>query len=68
MNWHLLNQHYVSLDFKNYEISVLEEVISSELQLVLLLVSGTVSFETMTSLFRGTGLSQKEIEDLSRVI
>jgi len=48
MKWHLLNQHYVNMDFRNFEISVLEEVVSSEQQLVQLLVSGTVSPRTMT--------------------
>ncbi len=49
VTWHLLNQHYVNLDSRKCEISVLEEVLSSELQLVLLLASGTVSLKTMTS-------------------
>ncbi len=49
MLWLLLNQHYVSLGFKNLEISVLEEVVSSEAQLVQVLVSGLVSLETMNS-------------------
>ncbi len=49
MKWHLLNQHYVSLEFPSLEISVLEEVVSSEQQLVQLLVSGTVSRQTMNS-------------------
>ncbi len=49
MQWHLLNQHYVSLGFENFGISVLEEVLSSDLTLVLLLVSGTVSQKTMNS-------------------
>ncbi len=47
-NWHLLNQYYVSLYLTDCEISVLEEVISSELQLVVLLVSGTISQKTMS--------------------
>ncbi len=48
MKWHLLNQHYVSLDYKNSGMCVLEEVVSSEVQLVVLLVSGTVSSKTMS--------------------
>ncbi len=51
MKWLLLNQLFVSLDYKNYETSVLEEVVSSEEQLVLLLASGTVSQKTMNSVF-----------------
>ncbi len=49
MDWHLLNQHYVSLDSESYRISVLEEVLSSDLQLVQVLVSGMVSLKTMIS-------------------
>ncbi len=49
MQWQLLNQFYVSTDYRNSEICVLEEVISSALQLVALLVSGTVSSRTMNS-------------------
>ncbi len=49
MQWHLLNQHFVSLESIRCEISVLEEVLSSELQLVQLLVSGMVSHRTMSS-------------------
>ncbi len=61
MKWHLLNQHCVNLDFGNSKISVLEEVISSELQLVRLLVSGTVSLKTMTLLGLGTAVFNPEI-------
>ncbi len=50
MDWHLLNQHCVNLDSENFEISVLEEVVSSEQQLVQVLVSGVISSKTMTSL------------------
>ncbi len=49
MQWRLLNQHYVNLDFVNSKISVLEEVVSSEVQLVSVLVSGVISSETMNS-------------------
>ncbi len=48
MQWHLLNQLYVNLDSENSKISVLEEVVSSDLELVRLLVSGTVSHRTMS--------------------
>ncbi len=54
MQWLLLNQHCVNLDSTNSKISVLEEVVSSEVQLVRLLVSGMVSSKTMTSRFPGT--------------
>ncbi len=47
MIWLLLNQHYVNLDYTNSRISVLEEVVSSDLQLVQVLVSGMVSSKTM---------------------
>ncbi len=47
MQWHLLNQHYVNLHPINSVISVLEEVVSSEAQLVQVLVSGVISSETM---------------------
>ncbi len=49
MKWHLLNQLYVNLDSENSKISVLEEVVSSDLQLVRVLVSGMVSSKTMNS-------------------
>ncbi len=49
MQWLLLNQHYVSLHPIDLEISVLEEVVSSEQQLVSVLVSGHISLETMNS-------------------
>lgn len=66
MKWHLLNQLFVNLDSKNSEMSVLEEVVSSELQLVQLLASGTVSPKTMTSHFRGTLWNNQEgLEGLS---
>jgi len=54
MNWLLLNQLCVNSESKNYKMCVLEEVLSSEVQLVLLLVSGTVSQVTMIS--HGHGL------------
>ncbi len=47
MQWQLLNQLYVNLDYRNLGVSVLEEVVSSEAQLVQLLVSGMVSQKTM---------------------
>ncbi len=62
MDWLLLNQHFVSLELQNFEISVLEEVLSSEAQLVLLLVSGTVSRKTMTSV----GLGHQGINHLGQ--
>ncbi len=49
MYWHLLNQHCVSLDYISSRISVLEEVLSSEAQLVQVLVSGHISTKTMRS-------------------
>ncbi len=54
MKWHLLNQLYVNSDLENSRISVLEEVVSSELQLVQVLASGMVSLKTMTYLGLGT--------------
>ncbi len=53
MTWLLLNQYYASMESKSLKISVLEEVVSSELQLVQVLVSGVISSETMTSLIHG---------------
>ncbi len=52
--WHLLNQLYVNLDYQDLEMSVLEEEISSDLQLVSVLVSGTVSQETMSLAIRSS--------------
>ncbi len=49
MIWLLLNQLFVNLDYQGYKISVLEEVVSSEVQLVQVLVSGRISQETMNS-------------------
>ncbi len=57
MDWHLLNQHFVSSDSESYKISVLEEVVSSELQLVQVLVSGSVSPRTMTLHGHGQGFN-----------
>ncbi len=51
MKWHLLNQHFVNLDIANSGISVLEEVVSSEVQLVSVLVSGRISSETMSLVY-----------------
>ncbi len=53
MKWHLLNQLFVNSDYENSKISVLEEVVSSELQLVQVLASGIVSSKTMTYLGLG---------------
>ncbi len=53
MIWLLLNQLFVNLDYQGYKISVLEEVVSSEVQLVQVLVSGRISQETMNSVGRG---------------
>jgi len=49
MNWLLLNQFYAILGPLNFNVFVLEEVLSSELQLVQVLVSGPISFKTMIS-------------------
>ncbi len=49
MQWHLLNQYFCHMDCINLNVSVLEEAVSSEQQLVALLVSGTVSSSTMSS-------------------
>ncbi len=54
MQWHLLNQFYVSMDYGNYKISVLEEVASSAQQLVQVLVSGRISSKTMMLSSHGT--------------
>ncbi len=59
MKWHLLNQLCVNLESENSEISVLEEVLSSEVQLVLLLVSGRISSKTMMSLSHGIPCSNQ---------
>ncbi len=48
MKWHLLNQLYVNLDYRNSKLSVLEDLVSSELQYLSLLVSGVISFRTMS--------------------
>ncbi len=53
MLWHLLNQLYVNLDLDNSSVCVLEEVVSSEVQLAQLLVSGTISHKTMISHIHG---------------
>ncbi len=57
MKWHLLNQLFVNLDSEDYNVSILEEAVSSELSLVQLLVSGLVSVKTGTSLYRGLQVS-----------
>jgi len=53
MFWHLLNQFYVNISLTDSVVSVLEEVVSSELQLVQVLVSGQVSSMTMNLHFHG---------------
>ncbi len=53
MYWLLLNQYYVHMGLGKSEVSVLESVVSSEEQLVQVLVSGNISSETMTSLSHG---------------
>ncbi len=50
MEWRLLNQHCVTLESEDYNVVVLEELISSDLQLAQLLVSGMVSMKTMLCL------------------
>ncbi len=50
MQWHLLSQFFVSTDSINSVMCVFEEVVSSELQLAQVLVSGKVSSETINSL------------------
>ncbi len=47
-NWLLLNQLYVTLDYKDSVLCVLEEVVSSEVQLVQVLASGRISSKTMS--------------------
>ncbi len=54
MQWHLLNQFYVSMDYGNSKISVLEEVVSSDPSLVQVLVSGVISSKTMMLFSHGT--------------
>ncbi len=61
MQWHLLSQHFVSLEPINLRISVLEVVLSQELQLAQVLVSGLVSYKTMTSLPHGPTCFNLEI-------
>ncbi len=51
MKWHLLNQLFVNSDLENSKISVLEEVVSSEAQLVSVLVSGRTFSETMSLVY-----------------
>ncbi len=57
MEWLLLNQYIVksmdSVGLVSNSICVLESVVSSDRQLVQVLVSGTVSPKTMTSLGHG---------------
>jgi len=63
MIWLLLKQHFVHTQSESYRMSVLEEVLSSELQLVQVLASGLVSLETMTSHGHGQELCSLE-EDI----
>ncbi len=49
MKWHLLNQLYVHSEYADCHVSLLEEALSSELQLVQVLVSGIVSSQMMLS-------------------
>ncbi len=49
MKWHLLNQVCVNTLAESRQMSVLEEVVSSEQQLVQVLVSGQVSSQTLIS-------------------
>jgi len=51
MKWLLLNQSYVHMEWPN--LSVLEEVVSSEQSLVLLLASGSISRRTGMSVYHG---------------
>ncbi len=53
MIWLLLNQLCVSSDFKNSRIYVLEELVSSELQLGQGLASAPISYVTMKLLTHG---------------
>jgi len=62
MQWRLLNQFFVNLESKNLEASILEEVLSSELQLVQLLVSGLVSPQTGMLLSPGTQWNNQQKE------
>ncbi len=59
MQWHLLNQLYVNIRLPKYEISILEDLVSSELQLVSLLMSGSVSRQTMISTSLGFQVSNQ---------
>ncbi len=66
MKWRLLSQHYVSSGYLNYDDMVLEEAVSSELQLVQVLVSGRMSLTSMKLLGHGqewfshSGLEDRE--------
>ncbi len=51
LRWLLLNQLSVNLELEDCKTSVLEEVVSSEAQLVQVLVSGHISLETMNSVY-----------------
>lgn len=53
MKWHSLNQYYVIMESQDSRITVIEDLVSSEQQWVLLLMSGTVSPKTMNLLGRG---------------
>ncbi len=49
MKWQLLNQHFMHSVVDGYHVSVLEEEVSSEEQLVVLLASGRISPTVMSS-------------------
>ncbi len=66
MKWLLLNQLCVNLVSKSLGISVLEEVLSSEQQLVQVLVSGTVSSRTMNSVCQAL-YNQEEVHGALRL-
>ncbi len=50
MQWQLLSQHYVTSEYQDLNVSLLEVVVSSQQQLALVLVSGLVSIKTMLCL------------------
>ncbi len=62
LEWLLLNQHLDSLERTNSRVSVLEELVSSEQQLVQVLVSGKVSSQTSKSLGHGRPWNNQRLE------
>ncbi len=60
MQWLLLNQFLLPMAYRSFRSSVLEEVVSSEQQLVQVLVSGRVSSQTMNLL--GLGQTWNNLE------